>query len=123
MAGCITSTESDIAETVCPHCGQRMPLDIRVDLQHNMAFNTNGRVSLTRTEAEILEVIRRLGPVSPERISVAVGGRYRAGRYGEASSAECVYVHVHHLREKLKTLGVGINRAWHKGYALDGNSR
>lgn len=101
----------------CPICGQPISdLPVTVYRERGMAVAGAKFVLLTGAETDVLTALARAFPrvVSKEGLMSAI----YALRSGDDPEIKIIDVWVCKLRKKLLPLGIEIDTAWGKGYAL-----
>ncbi len=102
---------------VCPCCGGDIdPDEIIIDIVSNRVGYRGHVLKLGPAEAEIMAVlvVSSPGSVQHEKIVSALWGGYDAPLTAEKT----MHVHVHNLRARLKTIGLGVENIWATGYRL-----
>jgi DNA-binding response OmpR family regulator len=108
--------DSNSTTSVCPCCGAELKNQRpHVDLNSNVFVFRGQSLSLSPTQAELMETLCRRSPGIVAHDTII---RHVWGRDEPADPRKNIHIHVHNLQPKLKPFGVSIVNVLDVGYRV-----
>lgn len=106
-----------MSANVCPCCGQGVAAaGVLVSLERNSLSYRGQTIHMPPNEAEIAFILAERAPLP---VSRAIIVERVWGMAEREPTAKNIDVHIHHLRDRLRGIGLGVVTYRERGYALE----